>query len=473
MKRTAGSCGRAEAARSKAESACGWLPRSYWLRPSEVARFGRSRISSAGEPRRDARASAAAGTGAAPAACAAGTGRGEQQDRQCRGRRCAGSRQPRPATAHGQRQHQSERQARQPQRERELELLLAPVRVLARERLLLEALDRGRELRQAGVLRRQPEHSAAGPAGDRLQRLRVQPGHDRVAAVVALVPCDATGGVRLGDRLPGLGADSDGVNDHPCLARAAHGAVDLALEVLPVRDEHHHLVAPLHVDEGVEPLGEAHAHRGARCRHDARLDGFEEEPERVGVERQRHERVRFALECHQREAVTLEPRHQLQQRLARQEEPAGRHVRGRHGSRGVEQQHDVDSLALHLLAHDPPLRPGERDDQPRGAEQQQRHARPAPALRPLAHDARPKRERDQGAEPLAVAPRQPRVAGGHRRQQHEREQPVWRREDHRGLLTPAPRAALRPTAAPPLPTARPRPRAPAGTARGSGGRPRS
>ena len=371
--------------------------------------------------------------------------RAEQQRQQggC-GARAGGRR--RSAAQRRQRQQQPEREQADADRERDLEALLAAVRELARERLLLHALERRRERREAGVGRRDPVGLSAGPARDDVERRHVEARDDRVAGLVALVAGYLAVGVHLGHRLAGLGADADREHHDARFLRARHRLLHVPGEVLAVGHQHQRLVAPVLVDEAVEPLGEAGAERGAGGRHDPGLDRLEEEAERVGVERQRDERVGFALERHEREAVPREPRDQREQRLAREEEAARRHVGRGHRAGGVEHQHDVLAFALDLLAHDSPLRARQRDDREARAQQQQRYAQRAEPRVGPSHDAAPERTRDEGREPLLVAAAEPRRRYARERQQRETEEPRGCFEDHAGT-TRRPDAHSSPAAA--------------------------
>ena len=307
------------------------------------------------------------------------------------------------------------------------------------------------------------------PRGDRLERRHVEPRDDGVAALVALVAGGAALGVQLGHGLATLGADAHGEDDDARLLGPLHRLLDLARQVLAVRDQHHRLVAAVLVDEGLEPFREAGPERRAGRGHDAGLDGLQEQAERVGVERQRDERVGLALERHEREAVALEPGDELQERLACQEEPARRDVCGRHRAGGVEHQHDVLALALHLLAHDAPLRPRERQDHAGGAEEQQGEPQPDPARAGAPHDPTPERAGDQGREPRLVAPGEPGGREAGERQREQGEEPRGGFEDHARHHA----QAARPRAGRPRRRARPRPRARSGRAPGSGGKPRA
>jgi hypothetical protein len=162
------------------------------------------------------------------------------------------------------------------------------------------------------------------------------------------------------------------VHDDARLLGPRHRGLDLALEVLSVRDEDHHLVRALLVHEEVETAPEPGAQRRARGRHGPRLDRVEEEPERVGVERQRHERVRLALEGHEAEAVAGQSRNERDEGLPGEEEAGGGDVLRGHGAGRVEHEHDVDAFALHLLAHDPPLRPREGEHESRSGDEEER-----------------------------------------------------------------------------------------------------
>ncbi len=329
-------------------------------------------------------------------------------------------------------------QAEETEGEGTLVPLTPPVRPLAGEGLALHALDDGGERTEAGVGRREPEHAPAGAVGNGLEGRGVQTRNHRRPGGIALVSGLPTVRVELGHRLPGLGADPHSVHDDPRLLRALDGLVDVALEVLPVGDEDQHLVAALLVDEGVEALREADPEGRAGRGHDAGLDGLEEQPHRVGVQREGGERVGLSFERDQGEAVPFEARHELQEGLPGQEEPVGCHVRGGHRTRRVEGQHHVHALALDLLAHDPPLRPGQGHDHSRRAEQQQGKANPPPALVGAAHHAAPEGPGHQPGEPVPVPTHQPHLEPDREGQREEREEPTGGLEDHDGLLMPAP-----------------------------------
>ncbi len=287
-----------------------------------------------------------------------------------------------------------------------------------------------------------------------VERRQVQARDDRLARGIALESCAAPLAVEIGHGLAGLRADSDGVDDDPRRLRLPHRLLDIALQILAVRDEHHDLVAPVLVDEQVEAPRQAHSERGARRGDDPGLHRVEEERERIGVQGQGNQRVGLTFEGHEAETVALEPGDQRGQRLAGQEEPVGRDVLRGHGAGAVEDEHHVHPFALDLLAHDPPLRAGEGQDDARSTQQQERLTNVAPSLRGATHHAGPERTRHQPRGAVAVAPGEPRFEGGDRGQREQADQPGRRLEDHVGLMR-GPPAVPRPTARPPTRAAPP------------------
>ena len=329
-------------------------------------------------------------------------------------------------------------QERQAEGERALVSLAPPVRPLACEASALHAFDHGGQSAQARVGGGEAEHPAPRSVGDRLERRGVQARDHRRPRGVALVSRRPTLGIEVGHRLPRLGADPHRVHDDAGLLRGLHRLIDLALEVLPVGDEHEDLVSTLLVDEGLEPLGKAHAQRRAGSGNDAGFDGLEEEPHGVGIQGEGRQGIGLPLEGHEGETVPLEAHHELEERLTGQEEPVRRDVRRGHRARRVEHENHVHALPLDLLAHDPPLRPGQRHDHSRRSQQQQRQPDPAPAFVGPADDAAPEGACHEACEPIAVAAGEPDLGIGDERQGEERKQPPRRIENHVRLLMPAP-----------------------------------
>ena len=220
----------------------------------------------------------------------------------------------------------------------------------------------------------------------------------------------------------------------------AYRRVDLALEVLAVRHEHHHLVAPLLVHEHLEAPREALPQGRAGRGHEARRGRVEKETHGVGVEGEGYERVGLALEGHEGEAIAFEARDQAQKRRAREEEPVRGHVGGGHGAGAVEDEHHVGALAFDLLAHHAPLRAGQGEDDSREAQQHEGQTKESPALALSPDHPRPERPGHEARHAAAVAPRKEDLEAGQEGQGVEGEEPGGRGEDHAALLTPGPRA---------------------------------
>ena len=147
----------------------------------------------------------------------------------------------------------------------------------------------------------------------------------------------------------------------------------------------------------------------------------------------RHEGIGLAFEGDEAEAVAGKAGHQGSEGLAGEEEPVGGHVLRGHGARGVEDEHDVHTLALHLLPDDPPLRTGEGEDEAGSRHEQQGEAHEAPRLRRPAHDARPERPGHEQGRARAVPPRAEGLESRRQRQQQQAEKPPGRGEDHARL----------------------------------------
>ena len=232
-----------------------------------------------------------------------------------------------------------------------------------------------------------------------------------------------------------------------------------------------HLVAPRPCRRTASrPLASPTPERGAGSGDQPGLHGVEEQAERVGVERQRRERVGVALEGHRgRSGRPRGARPARDERLPREEEAVGRHVLGGHRARAVEHEHDVDALALDLLAHDAPLRPRQREHHARRRRAGRARGGRSASARAGRRTTRPHSGRATSrADAVAVAPRSARPRPARSAAARADRRASGSAEDHG--VTPGPRAGRPPTTARRARAAPWPPAAPGRTARGTGGR---
>ena len=140
-----------------------------------------------------------------------------------------------------------------------------------------------------------------------------------------LKPVVRPAGVEVRDRGPGSvqGADEDRVHRDALGLRARDRGVHAALEVLAVREDDDVLAARRagreQIGRGREPGGD----RRPGLRPHARLHRVEEQADRRGVERERHEGLGLALAGDERRAIASEPREEGLSGLPGEDEARG------------------------------------------------------------------------------------------------------------------------------------------------------
>ena len=336
-----------------------------------------------------------------------------------------------------------DQQEQEGQRERDL---VARVEAAFEGALELAFLERGDvvavELRQAEPGAGGVQVDAAGIDRDALERRLVEPRLDHLAlAILEEAP------VLARDELALRCADADGEDVHAALLGARDRSVEIALVALAVGDQHDRLVVALASLEGLEAGIDRRCQRGASARDDADLDGVETLQERAPIEGERALEERRARESHQAETVAAGLGDEIADRELGAGEAVGLHVGREHAARGVERDHQVDSLALHLLPAESPHRAGQGDDHQGRRRDDQPRAQRAPAGIDVGCDGRLQRRRHELCQRAGASPRRPDEKRGQHRHQHQQRQA--------GRITPRDHGSLRSTVSP-SPTSRSR-----------------
>ncbi len=199
----------------------------------------------------------------------------------------------------------------------------------------------------------------------------------RLAVLVAQDSDGGAAGIPCRNELARERAHPDGVDGDPRRRRPLGLGEPLALEILSVGEQHHHLLPPRlgrqRVRGDVDPspdVGPAARDRGRV----ERIDGLEQ---RRMIERHGALQERVAGEGDEADAVSGEPVDEVVDRELGPLEPARLHVVRVHAPGRVDDQQEIGAGPLHRLPVHALLRTGERDEAHRDGGRDDDDAQPA------------------------------------------------------------------------------------------------